>query len=172
MKKKIWIRLVGVAALLAWGFGFVLFRATQLAPNVHVQAEVGIEMFMVYGLAAFLSLVWAILSLIDWTLRRQAALRATQVAQGLPGVAPRPWPANAAPHPAAPQAPAAVLCAFCRTHSAAWVCSRHQWPACLTCANAHLQSEPTCTYAPIAPAAPAPAAGPRAVVTSPLAGLR
>lgn len=172
MKKKLWIRLVGVTALLAWGFGLVLFRATQLAPNIQVQAEVSIEMFMVYGLAAFLTVVWSILSLIDWTLRRQAALGAAQVAQGLPGVAPRPWPAIAAPHPAAPQAPAAVLCAFCRVQPAAWLCSRHQWPACLACANAHLQAEPECTYAQLQPYAPAPAAGPRAVVTSPLAGLR
>lgn len=172
MRKKLWIRLVGVAALLAWGFGLVLFRATQLAPNIQVQAEVSIEMFMVYGLAAFLTLVWAILSLIDWTLRRQAALGAVQLAQGLPGVAPMAWPVNAAPHPAAPQARAWALCAFCKVQPAAWLCSRHQWPACLACANAHLQAEPQCTYAPLQPYAQAPVARPRAVVTSPLAGLR
>jgi hypothetical protein len=172
MKKKIWIRLVGLLALVGWAAGAMYFRASMLAPDIATKANVSILMFMTFFAAGVITAVWALFSIIDWALRRQAKLRAGQLAQGLPGDAPGRWSATAAPHPAAPQASVWPTCAFCRAYPAAWLCSRHQWPACLACANAHLQTEPQCTYAPLAPAAAAPREAPRAVVTSPLAGMR
>ena len=78
MRKKLWIRFVGLAALLLWAFDGLLFRAGMLTADLGVKTNNAIEGFLTFALACFLTGVWALFSVIDWALRRQAKLRAAE----------------------------------------------------------------------------------------------
>lgn len=172
MKKKLWIRLVGVAALLAWVFAGLLFRASQLAPDINSKAGFALESFLAVGLSALITVVWALFSVIDWGLRRQAKLQAAQLAQGLPAGRGPQAPAPEWPAPARAPAPDVPVCAECQRYLAEFVCTAHNRPLCSQCAAPHTQASEGCTLRGLPRIATAQAPRPRPVVTSPLAGLR
>ena len=172
MKKKIWIRLVGVAALLAWVWDYLVWHSAVTTRPGLDQGYMDLTAIFFACVAGFITAVWALFSIIDWALRRQAKLKGAQLAQGLPGGPPSLRPAIAAPHPAAPQAPALPTCVECRAEFGLWWCNQHGLPLCDKCAGGHRVRHPECTWAVYSTAPAAAANGPRVVVTSPLAGLR
>lgn len=78
MKKKLWIRLLGLLALLIWAVTAVLFRASMIAPTIEQKANVSLLMFLTFAAASVVTFVWAVFSVIDWALRRAAALRVAE----------------------------------------------------------------------------------------------
>jgi hypothetical protein len=172
VKKKLWIRVVGVLALLAWAFVYLLFRTTSHMP-VGVDAGYGV-IFAIFcaGLAGLITAVWALFSVIDWSLRRSAKLQAAKPASPFgPGIPARgPW--TPAPAPAAAPAPEVAVCAHCRRYLAEFVCNAHNWPLCSQCAGPHTRDAEGCTLRGLQAMATAPSPRPRAVNTSPLAGMR
>jgi hypothetical protein len=172
VKKKTWIRALGWLSLA--GYAAAMFAALILATSHDAatrQTAGG-----VFGLAMLVAVpcmfVWIPASIIDGIMRRQAGLQGAAIAQAMAAgrgpQAPGPqWPAPAAV--AAPQVP---VCAQCRRYLAEFVCNAHNWPLCSQCAGPHTQTTEGCTLRGLQPIATAPAPRPRAVSTSPLAGMR
>jgi hypothetical protein len=65
MSKKLWIRLVGLLALFAWGIAAVLFWTSTVAPDVTTKSNVSVLTFMMSAGAGLLTFIWTALSLVD-----------------------------------------------------------------------------------------------------------
>ncbi|HEY6292132.1 MAG TPA: hypothetical protein VI455_11320 [Terriglobia bacterium] len=65
MSKKLWIRVVGLLALYAWGLTAILLWASTTAPDATTKANVSILMFVSLVGAGLITLMWTVLSLVD-----------------------------------------------------------------------------------------------------------
>lgn len=72
MRKKLWILLVGLLSLFAWALMATLFWASTISPDVTTKANVRVLMFTSFAGAFLLTLLWAVLSLVE-ALDRQVA---------------------------------------------------------------------------------------------------
>lgn len=65
MRKRLWIHLVGLLSLFAWGVTATLFWTTTISPDVTTRANVTVLMFTSFAGAFLLTLLWAVLSLVE-----------------------------------------------------------------------------------------------------------
>jgi hypothetical protein len=63
MSKRLWIRLVGLLALFAWGITAILLWSSMVAPDVTTKAN--ILLFVSLGWTGLVTLLWTVLSLVD-----------------------------------------------------------------------------------------------------------
>lgn len=172
MKKKSWISGLGWLALMAW-LGAVLCAfivATFHDADARQTAGGFLTLALLVGGPA--TFIWIFASIVDAFMRRQASLQGAALAQALGREAPAAasWPAAARPAPVDPlMVPG---CAVCRQYLAEFVCNAHNLPLCSQCAGPHTQTSEGCTLRGLHAMATAPAPRPRAVNTSPLAGMR
>lgn len=169
MKKKLWIRLVGFVALVSWGWTYLMFHAAGTTTDFHLRGQISIVAFACAGLAGFITALWALFSVIDWALRRQARLQAASMAQQYGRIMPPPAP-SIAPTPAPPPAvDRAGSCGACRQPGASLYCTVHRLALCSACAPTHVSAagHPLQCLLSAMPSSE-PARRPRAVMTSPL----
>ena len=79
MKKKLWIRGVGLLSILAWVWTYAMWHAAATTYDTTLRAEIVIFCFLSAAAAGLMTAVWALFSVIDWALRRQAKLRAADL---------------------------------------------------------------------------------------------
>jgi hypothetical protein len=65
MSKRLWICLIGLLALFAWGISAILLWASMVAPDVTTKANVNILLFVSLAWTGLVTLVWTVLSLVD-----------------------------------------------------------------------------------------------------------
>lgn len=65
MSKQLWIRLVGLLSVFAWGVTATLFGARMIAPDVSTRAYMSILMFVSFAGAGPLTFLWTVLSIIE-----------------------------------------------------------------------------------------------------------
>jgi len=65
MSKRLWIRLVGLLALFAWGSSAILLWAGMVAPDVTTKANVNVLLFVSLAWTGLVTLLWTVLSLVD-----------------------------------------------------------------------------------------------------------
>jgi hypothetical protein len=65
MSKRLWIRLVGLLALFAWGSTAILLWSSMVAPDVTTKANVNVLLFVSLGWTGLVTLLWTVLSLVD-----------------------------------------------------------------------------------------------------------
>jgi hypothetical protein len=78
VSKKLWIRVVGLLALYAWGLTAILLWASPSATDAATKANVSILMFVSLVGAGLITLMWTVLSLVeklDHPVRGQRASR-------------------------------------------------------------------------------------------------
>ncbi|HEV2425584.1 MAG TPA: hypothetical protein VGZ29_12220 [Terriglobia bacterium] len=81
MRKDLWIHLVGLLSLFAWALMATLFWASTISPDLTTRANVGILTFTSFAVAFLLTLLWAVLSLVqalDHPVARHGAARLIQ----------------------------------------------------------------------------------------------
>jgi hypothetical protein len=64
VSKKLWIRLVGVLALFAWGLTAILWAST-IGLDVTTKANVSMLLFVSLVGAGLMTFMWTLLSLVD-----------------------------------------------------------------------------------------------------------
>jgi hypothetical protein len=64
-EQKLWIRVVGLLALFAWGLTAILFWASVIAPDATTKANVNILMLVSFAWTGLATLLWPVFSLVD-----------------------------------------------------------------------------------------------------------
>jgi hypothetical protein len=172
MRKKVGIRVLGAVALLQWGAVAVLFRASMLAPDLPTKANLSLWAFLACGAAVVLTLAWFVMSVIDYSIRRAAQMRAEAAGDALTRAHQVGLGYLSNPAATGAPAPAPAPCLACQQSPAVLLCSVHWQGLCGPCAASHLGEYPGCTLGPLPARPQAPQARPRPVATSPIGGLR
>lgn len=106
MKKKVWIRLVGVLALVLWAVTVNYFRAGMMTRDIALGGTMALMGMLSFAAAGFVTFVWALFSVIDWALRRAAKLRMAELQMQAAGETLRRSSAIGRPPERAPGPPA------------------------------------------------------------------
>ena len=64
MGKKLWIRLIGLLALFAWGITGILLWSSMVAPGVTTKANVNVLLLVSLAWTGLVTLLWTVLSLV------------------------------------------------------------------------------------------------------------
>jgi hypothetical protein len=65
MSKKLWIHVVGLLALFAWGVTAILLWASLTAPDATTKANENILMFVGVAWTGLVTLLWTVFSLVE-----------------------------------------------------------------------------------------------------------
>jgi hypothetical protein len=65
MRRKLWIRLVGLLSLFGWGVTCALFWASTSAPDATTRSNVDIITFVIFAGAFLLTVLWTVLSIAE-----------------------------------------------------------------------------------------------------------
>lgn len=91
MSKRLWIRIVGLLTLFAWGLTAILLWAGMIAPDATTKENVNILMFVSVVWTCLVTLLWIVLSLEEGL--DQSAVAMTRKSQArIPGAPISPLP--------------------------------------------------------------------------------
>jgi len=65
MSKRFWIFLIGLLALFGWGITAILFWSSMVTPDATTKANVNVLLFVSLAWTGLVTLLWAVLSLVD-----------------------------------------------------------------------------------------------------------
>ena len=170
MKKSVWIRLWGWAAVFLWGFGVLVLVDIKSLPNT---PGLGLLLMLLYGFGVVCFVVWVLGSLFWHAIGRPRAQQAASARGMLAGLHGAGGPVARAsfqqadggtaqpPSPASNTvadvllrghhtawAPAKLACGVCGVGAADFFCNVHGAPVCVSHVATH--DTPWCVYVPAA----------------------